>query len=131
MVSREFLLPINLKKSKKLWKFGFFNLWPLFGLQKIFGLFSIFLAFRHLEYSKLFKFELFWSNFAIKTVFAETFAAWISVSSQIHNSGHTNVAPSDEINKDAVWRNDAVLKLSLIKLYSFHMTDYNFEHNSL
>ena len=48
-----------------------------------------------------------------------------------HNSGHTNIAPSDEINKDAVWRNDAVLKLSLIKLYSFHMTDYNFEHNSL
>ena len=31
-----------------------------------FGLLSIFMAFRHLEYSKLFKFELFWSNFAIK-----------------------------------------------------------------
>ena len=36
MAPHEFLLPINLKKSKKLWKFGFSNLWPLFGLQKNF-----------------------------------------------------------------------------------------------
>mgnify|MGYP007048339056 CR=1 FL=1 len=36
MAPHEFLLPINLKKSKKLWKFGFFDLWPLFGLQKFF-----------------------------------------------------------------------------------------------
>ena len=47
-----------------------------------FGLFSIFLAFRCLEYSTSFKFELFWSNFANKTVFAESFAAWISVYSR-------------------------------------------------
>ena len=47
---------------------------------KIFlAFYSIFLTFRCLEYSKSFKFELFWSNFAIKTVFAENFAAWISV----------------------------------------------------
>ena len=36
MAPHEFLLPINLKKSKKLWKFGFFDLWPLFGLQNFF-----------------------------------------------------------------------------------------------
>ena len=36
-------------------------------------------VFRCLEYSKSFKFELFSSNFANKTVFAENFAAWISV----------------------------------------------------
>ena len=36
MAPHEFLLPINLKKSKKMWKFGFFYPWPLFGLQKIF-----------------------------------------------------------------------------------------------
>ena len=47
--------------------------------KKFFGLFSIFLAFRYLEYSKSFKFELFWSNFAIKTIFAENLAKWISV----------------------------------------------------
>ena len=79
MAPHEFLLPINHKKLKKLWKFGFFHLWPLFGLQKIFGLFSIFLAFRCLDCSKSFKFELFWSNFAIKTIFAENLAKWISV----------------------------------------------------
>ena len=47
--------------------------------KKIFGLFSIFLAFRYLEYSKSFKFELFWSNFVNKTIFAENLAKWISV----------------------------------------------------
>ena len=46
--------------------------------KKFFGLFSIFLAFRYLEYSKSFKFELFWSNFAIKTVFAGNLAKRIS-----------------------------------------------------
>ena len=54
--------------------------------KKFFGLFSIFLAFRYLEYSKSFKFELFWSNFAIKTFFAENLAKWISVSSSLEKS---------------------------------------------
>ena len=52
-----------------------------------FGLFSIFLVFRCVEYSKSFKFELFRSNFAIKTVFAENLANWISVYCQsVENS---------------------------------------------
>ena len=85
----------------------------------------------------------FWEGFVFEKVLRsmellqsswDGFEIWDGSQKEIyppHNSGHTNIAPSDEINKDAVWRNDAVLKLSLIKLYSFHMTDYNFEHNSL
>ena len=57
MPSREFLLPKNLKKSKKLWKFGFFHLWPLFGLQKIFW---PFFNFHGLQTSWIFKIIQIW-----------------------------------------------------------------------
>ena len=73
-----FYFQIMLKSPKNYENLGFSTSGLRLAFKKIFGLFSIFLAFRCLEYSKSFKFELFWSNFAIKTVFAEKFAAWIS-----------------------------------------------------
>ena len=81
--------------------------------KKFFGLFSIFLAFRCLDCSKSFKFELFWSNFAIKTIFAENLAKQISV--QCHPVHSTYVctwnqlrlpfwdAPSLPISQHRLW----------------------------
>ena len=73
MVSREFLLPINLKKSKKLWKFGFFHLWPLFGLQKNFWPFFNFPGlqtswiFKIIQIWIILKQFCHWNNFCLKT----------------------------------------------------------------
>ena len=79
MAPHEFLLPINLKKSKKLWKFGFFDLWPLFGLQKFFGLFF---NFPDLQMSWIFQIIQIWiilKQFCHQIIFAEKFANRISV----------------------------------------------------
>ena len=55
--------------------------------KNLFGLFSMFLAFRYLQYSKSFKFELFWSNFAIKTILLKI---WQSGSVQCEYLGQNN-----------------------------------------
>ena len=57
--THEFLRPINPKKLKKLWKFEFFHIRPLFWLSKFFLVFfSIFPAFWHLLQLLLLEIEL-------------------------------------------------------------------------
>ena len=74
-----FYFQIMLKSPKNYENLGFSTSGLCLAFKNFFGLFSIFLAFRCLDCSKSFKFELFWSNFAIKTIFAENLAKWISV----------------------------------------------------
>ena len=57
-----------LKSQKNYENLDFSTCGLCLAFKNFFGLFSIFMAFRHLEYSKLFKFELLWSNFAIEKI---------------------------------------------------------------
>ena len=74
-----FYFQLILKSPKKCENLDFSIPGLCLAFKKYFGLFSILLTFRCLEYSKSFKFESFGSNFAIKNIFAENFANWISV----------------------------------------------------
>ena len=74
-----FYFQLILKSPKKYENLDFSISGLCLAFKKYFGLFSILLTFRCLEYSKSFKFESFGSNFAIKNIFAENFANWISV----------------------------------------------------
>ena len=88
-----FYFQLILKSPKKYENLDFSISGLCLAFKKYFGLFSIFLAFRCLEYPKSFKFESFWSNFAIKKNFAENFANRISVPSSSNVKTKTN---SDE-----------------------------------
>ena len=83
MAPHQFLLPINLKKSKKLWKFGFFYLWTLFGLQKMFW---PFFNFPGLQTSWILEIIQIWiilkqfcysNNFCLKFGKADQCALWV------------------------------------------------------
>ena len=74
-----FYFQFILERSQNYENVGFSISGLCFAFKTIFGLFSIYLTFRYLEHSKSIKFELFWSNFAIKTIFAENLAKWMNV----------------------------------------------------
>ena len=74
-----FYFQLILKSPKKYENLDFSISGLCLAFKKYFGLFSILLTFRCLEHSKSFKFESFWSYFAIKKIFAENFANRISV----------------------------------------------------
>ena len=89
-----FYCQLILKSQKNYEHLDFFTCGLCLAFKNFFGLFSIFLAFRYLEYSKSFKFELFWNNFVIKTIFAENLAKWISVMCQVK----VNVGTCEDID---------------------------------
>ena len=74
-----FYFQFILERSQNYENVGFSISGLCFAFKTIFGLFSIYLTFRYLEHSKSIKFELFWSNFAIKTTFAENFTISVIV----------------------------------------------------
>ena len=78
MAPHEFLLPINLKKSKKIWKFGFFTSGLCLAFKIFFGLFF---NFPDLQMSWIFQIIQIWiilKQFCHQIIFAEKFANWIS-----------------------------------------------------
>ena len=78
-----FYFQFILERSQNYENVGFSISGLCFAFKTIFGLFSIYLTFRYLEHSKSIKFELFWSNLAIKTTFAENLAISVIESTQL------------------------------------------------